>query len=246
MSNTYPTIHTVGLSGVLVTFAEALDDTANRAALAFRAAVDAQGWDWVQESATSLISAFFRTDLAQHSAAGITEQLTDLLATRDWFAAPLPEGRKLWHIPAVFGGDLAPQLDEAAEAAGLSSQDAIAELTSTRMRVITIGFAPGQPYLGTLGEHWNIPRLGTLSPNIPRGALVAAVRQLCLFSNDTPTGWRHVGQTAFHTFRPTSETPFPLSPGDELLFHATTPADYKTIAANNADGAGGATWEALP
>lgn len=92
MSNTYPTIHTVGLSGVLVTFAEALDDTANRAALAFRAAVDAQGWDWVQESATSLISAFFRTDLAQHSAAGITEQLTDLLATRDWFAAPCPRG----------------------------------------------------------------------------------------------------------------------------------------------------------
>ncbi|MEM6794791.1 MAG: glycoside hydrolase, partial [Acidobacteriota bacterium] len=39
----------------------------------------------------------------------------------------------------------------------------------------------------------------------------------------TPTGWRHVGQTAFKAFRPDSDTPFVLRPGDEVLFPATDP-----------------------
>ena len=35
----------------------------------------------------------------------------------------------------------APQLDEAAAAAGVSTPEAIADLTTTRLRVLTIGFA---------------------------------------------------------------------------------------------------------
>ncbi len=241
----YPVVRTVGLSGVLVTFSETLNEDANRAALAFRAAVDAAGWDWIEESATSLVSAFFRTDLSQHSAAQIRADLQDMLTIRDWAAAPLPEGRTLWHIPAVFGGPHAPQFEDAAAAAGLDPDTALQEITQTRLRVLTIGFAPGQPYLGTLGSHWDVPRLTELSPNVPQGALVAAVRQICLFSNDTPTGWRHVGQTAFRTFRPWSDTPFPLSPGDELLFHAISDAEYESITRANEDGSGGATSDVL-
>ncbi|MEL7100625.1 MAG: carboxyltransferase domain-containing protein [Pseudomonadota bacterium] len=231
----YPRIQTVGLSGLLVTFAPALDDAANRAALAFRAAFDAP---WVEESATSLVSAFFRANLAEIDVEAATADLSALLASRTWFDAPLPAGRKLWRIPAVFGGALAPGLPDAADAAGLSEMAAIEDISKTALRVITIGFAPGQPYLGTLGPHWDIPRLTGLTPNVPAGALVAAVRQICLFSNDTPTGWRHVGQTNFRTFRPSAESPFPLSPGDELRFDPISEAELARL-----DGADGATFE---
>ncbi len=40
----FPKIATVGLSGILVTFADKMDNAANRAALSFRAAGDEQGW----------------------------------------------------------------------------------------------------------------------------------------------------------------------------------------------------------
>ncbi|MFL4469561.1 allophanate hydrolase subunit 1 [Tateyamaria armeniaca] len=240
-----PTIRSVGLNGLLVTFGDTASDEANRAAIAFRSAVDAQNWPEVSESSSTLVSAFFRVDLAEYGFDGLKDKLDGVLAAHDWTTAELPAGRTLWTIPAVFGGDRAPQLAEAAEAAGLSVAQAEADLTSTRLRVLTLGFAPGQPYLGTLGEAWNIPRQVGLSPNIPAGALVAAVRQICLFTKDTPTGWRHVGQSAFACFRPRSDTPFPLSPGDEVQFTAVTEQELARIEVHNADGAGGALREVL-
>ena len=240
-----PTIRSVGLNGLLVTFDDTATDAANRAAIAFRSAVDAQGWPEISESSSTLVSAFFRVDLAEYGFDRLSARLSDVLGSRDWTAASLPAGRALWTIPAVFGGPRAPQLAEAAEAAGLSVAQAQADLTSARLRVLTLGFAPGQPYLGTLGEAWNIPRQVGLSPNIPAGALVAAVRQICLFTKDTPTGWRHVGQSAFACFRPSSDTPFPLSPGDEVQFTSVTAAELERIEVHNGDGAGGALREML-
>lgn len=241
----YPLIRTVGLSGILVTFAEAMDDTANCATLAFRAAVDAEDWPEVTETSMSLVSVFVVVDLVDYPAEAMIERLQELLATRDWYAAPLPEGRTLWHIPTVYGTDLAPQLEEAAEAAGLDPDTAIAELSSARVRVLTIGFSPGQPYLGQLDPHWNIPRQQGLTKSVPPGALVVAIRQLVIFTNATPTGWRHVGQTAFRTFDQKSETPFSLSPGDELVFPAVSIDELERIRESATASYGGAEREEI-
>ena len=93
----------------------------------------------------------------------------------------------------------------------------------------TIGFAPGQPYLGELPEAWDIPRQTALTDRVPIGALTVAIRQLVLFSVSTPTGWRHIGQTAFRPFRPDAETPFVLRPGDEVIFEATDRECYERL-----------------
>ena len=240
-----PVIRSVGLNGLLVTFGDRATDAANRAAIAFRSAVDAHGWPEVGESSSTLVSAFFRVDLSEHRFDDMRARLEEVLATQDWNDVALPTGRALWTIPAVFGGERAPQLNEAAEAAGLSAEAALGQLTRTRLRVLTLGFAPGQPYLGTLGPDWDIPRQVGLTPNVPAGALVAAVRQVCLFAKDTPTGWRHVGQSAFACFRPNGATPFPLAPGDEVQFADISAKELAQIEAHNADGSGGAVREVL-
>jgi len=242
----WPIIRTVGLSGILVSFADKLSEPANRAALAFRAAIDAQEWPEVSETSTSLVSAFLQVDLAATPLDAMKERLIDLIGQQDWFAAPLPQGRTLWHVPTVYGTDLAPQLEEAAQVAGLDPDAAVKELSEARVRVLTIGFAPGQPYLGELSETWNIPRQQKLTQAVPAGALVVAVRQLVVFTNITPTGWRHVGQTAFKTFRPDAKQPFALSPGDELTFPAIAEKEFKDIQTKDTSGNGGAVTETLP
>jgi KipI family sensor histidine kinase inhibitor len=240
-----PLIRSVGLSGVLVTFAEKMEESANRAALAFRAAVAAQDWPEVIEVSTSLVSTFVEVDLATTSIDEVTERLRDLLGTRDWSQAPLPKGRKLWHVPCVYGTDLAPQLEETAALAGVDPDEAIRQISTSRVRVLTIGFAPGQPYMGELSETWNIPRQEGLTPSVPPGSLVIAIRQLIIFTAASPTGWRHIGQTAWANFRPDAPQPFALSPGDELIFPAVSRDTLLKIKAQDTSGAGGATSEAL-
>ena len=243
--NDWPQIRTVGLSGLLITFAAAMSEPANRAALAFRAAVDAQDWPEVQETSTSLVSTYLEVDLATTPPEAMHERLQQLLQSRDWFAAPLPEGRTLWHVPTLYGTDLAPQLEEAAAVAGVDPDEAIRQISTSRVRVLTLGFAPGQPYMGELSETWNIPRQQGLTKSVPSGALVIAIRQLIIFTNAAPTGWRHIGQTAFKTFRPDAAMPFTLAPGDELTFPAISRAEYDAIRAADSSGLGGAEQEVL-
>lgn len=240
----WPRIATVGLGGFLVSFGTRLSEPANRAALAFRSAVDREAWSGVEETSTSLVSCFVRVDPLCPDRAAIRVRLAELAESRDWTQAPLASGRRLWRVPTVYGTDLAPQLAEAAAAAGLSEDAAVQSLSGSRVRVQTIGFAPGQPYLGELGPEWDIPRQAELTPKVPMCALVVAIRQLVLFSVTTPTGWRHVGQTALRLFRPDSDDPFVLRPGDEVIFDAVGPEAYDRMKADGPDG--GATSEALP
>lgn len=240
----FPRIRPVGLSGVAISFDGALSDRANCAAIAFRAAVDAEGWEDVTETASTLVSTYLAVDLAQTPYEEMEARLTGLLATADWMAAALPPGRKLWTLPMCFGTDRAPQLEEAAKAAGLTPEDAAESLSNARTRIMTIGFAPGQPYMGLLPDAWNIPRQSGLTPKVPAGALVVAIRQFVLFAAPNATGWRHVGQTAFRPFDLARDTPILLSPGDEVRFARISQQELEKLEAAG-DSRGGAEWEAL-
>ncbi len=240
----FPVIRNIGLDGMLVTFADQLSEPSNRAALAFHAALGEVHADGIGETSTSLASAFVRFDPLRLSHADLQARLQDLVQSRDWYQADLPPGRKLWRVPCVYGTDLAPQLGEAAEAAGLSEVEAAERLGRARVRVLAIGFAPGQPYLGPLGSEWNLPRLKALQ-KVPAGALVQAISQFVLFTASAPTGWRHVGQTAFRCFRPDGSTPIPLTPGDEMVFEPVSRDDLIQIRDNDRDGSGGAASERI-
>ena len=237
-----PIIRTVGVDGYLITFGEKLSDETNRAALAFRAAVEAAGFTGVLETSTSLASAYVKFDALNVPHKTVREELEALLGARDWRAEPLSGDRTHWRIPAAFGGDAGPQLAEAAELAGMSEDDAITSITSTRVRVQTIGFAPGMPYLGALSPAWDIPRQSQLTAEVPRGGLCVAIRQLVLFPNNTPTGWRHIGQTRIQLFRPSNDMPFLLKPGDEVSFQAVSQSDLDALGD---DPNGGAVSEEL-
>ncbi|WP_256385540.1 allophanate hydrolase subunit 1 [Pseudophaeobacter sp. EL27] len=241
----FPIIRTAGLDGMLVTFADALSEPSNRATLAFSEAVKACAWPGVQEVSTSLASVFLRFDSAALCHAALKDLLLALLETQDWQQAALPPGRRLWRVPTVFGTGLAPQLAEAADAAGMSEAQAVESLGSARVRVLTIGFAPGQPYLGPLGAEWNLPRQTELTPQVPTGALVLAISQFVLFATTAPTGWRHVGQTGFRGFQLGAEDPIALRPGDEMIFTPVSRSDYDRFCLEDSHF-GGASREEIP
>lgn len=240
----FPCIQSVGLDGLLVSFGDKMSDAANRAAIAYRAALAAKEWDDVLETAPTLVSVWVRVDPVTTDFADLKARLLRLAHAQDWASAPVASSRKLWRVPTVFGGARAPQLEEAAALAGRSADEAIADITGSRVRVLTLGFAPGQPYLGLLPPHWNIPRQTGLTRAVPAASLVAAVRQFCLFTTESPTGWRHVGQTAFQCYQPGADIPFPLQTGDQMQFVQISEEELVDIEASG-DPLGGAQSEPL-
>lgn len=235
----------MGLTGVLVNFSQTLSEGANRAALALRAGIAAQNWPWVSETTTSLTSTLVLFDPMAVSQNRVLAAVRDVVDSQDWTQAPWPEARRLWRVPAAFCGVDGPQLAEAAELAGVDPDTAIRDLCADPLRVLTLGFAPGQPYLGSLAAHWNIPRQTGLTGQVPAGAITVAIRQIVLFANPSPTGWRQVGRCNFPLYRPETDRPFTLNPGDEVAFYAVGSAELAELAAQDATGYGGATWDAL-
>lgn len=238
-----PEILPLGLDGILVRFADTLSEAANRAALAFRGELEHELPTGVTETATSLTSVLVRFRPGEVARARLEDTLRDRLTRQDWYHAPLPEGRTLWRIPAVFGGEHGPQLDEVAEAAGLSPDQAVTEIASAELRVLALGFAPGQPYLGFLDEHWNIPRQTEVTPEVPQGAVVVAVRQVIPFANAAPTGWRQIGRTAFRCYARNGSPPIPLKAGDSVRFDPAQAKDFARLA--DAGPLGGAVAEPI-
>lgn len=227
----FPQLHRMGETSLLVAFDDTLSMQTNAAVLAFRAAVDAERWEGVEETATSLKSVFLRFDPDRLDHETLEDRLAGLLAARDWRQAGLPQGRRLWSIPTVFGGDHGPQLHEAAEMAGMSADEAVAAIAGTRLRVLTVGFAPGLPYLGQLPEAFDIPRKTDLNPSVPKGGLGVAVRQMVMFPVKTQTGWRWIGQAAFDGFRQSGAHPFALNAGDEIFYRPVGVVEYEDAMA---------------
>lgn len=242
MDEGFPRIEPLGTEALLVRFADRLDDAANRACTAFRAALEDRALAGVAETASSLGSVLVRLD---GPPGPVEAALGGMLDEADWAVTP-PPPRRLWRIPCAYGGADGPQLAEVAEMAGLSPAAAVEALSTARVRVLALGFAPGMPYLGILPERWDLPRQTGLTPRVPEGALVLAVRQLVLFGTEAPTGWRQVGRTLFGCLEIARPRPIALTPGDEVCFPAVAPDALREMAAADPERHGGATWEAAP
>lgn len=236
-----PELRPLGVDGILVRFARVLTEQANAQAISFRDQVQDAKIKGVTEVASSLTSVRVGFDPEVTGRAAVTHAIEDLIAAHQ---TPDSSPKRLWRIPTAFGPDYAPQLSETAALAGITPEQAIADIQAQTVRVIAIGFAPGQPYLGMLPDHWDIPRQNTLTESLPRGALITAVRQLIIWAADAPTGWRHIGQTAFRVYLPETATPFAFAPGDAVQFSAVSDQEFSDIRANT-DTNGGAICEVL-
>jgi inhibitor of KinA len=240
-SLTEPELRPLGLDGILVRFARTLTEATNARALGFCEQVKHATITGVTEVASSLVSVRIGFDPHVTNRTCVTLAITELLASEE---ATENSPKRLWHIPVAFGPTYAPQLGEVAALAGLTPEQAVAEVEATTVRVMAIGFAPGQPYLGMLPPNWNVPRQSTLTDSLPRGALICAVRQLIIWAADAPTGWRHIGQTAFRVYLPETAEPFALEPGDAVQFNAVSDSAFRDIETNT-DTNGGARCEVL-
>lgn len=137
-----------------------------------------------------------------------------------------------WQIPVCFDEEFSPDLNELAEARGLSRDEVIALMTGTTFQVYMIGFMPGFPYMGGLPQILEMPRLASPRKAVPARSLAVAGAMCAVYPWESPGGWRLLGRTPVPFFSAAENaSPALLASGDHVCWQAIDRAAYTEIEA---------------
>ncbi len=89
-----------------------------------------------------------------------------------------------------------PDLEEVAQAAGVTTDEVIAIHSGTTYLVETMGFAPGFAYLTGGDPRLALPRRPTPRTRVPGGSLAVAAGYTAVYPFDSPGGWHLIGRVA--------------------------------------------------
>ena len=237
MSNqTFPRVTPAGDCGIMVLFGDTLDTAVNTATHAFDTALRTQSWEGVEEVTPAIRGLLVRYDPLTVPMAALSDKLSDLLASKNWLESEPDPNRRIWRLPALYGGEHGPDLENVAELLGQTVERTIAEHCESAQTVLMLGFAPGCAYLGSLPPQWDLPRLDYIKPEVPPGSISVAVRQTVLFATAIPTGWRTIARTPFLSFSKVESPYFYLAPGDEIVFEPINAETFDALSNEVANG----------
>jgi KipI family sensor histidine kinase inhibitor len=114
-----------------------------------------------------------------------------------------------------------PDLDEVADLAGLTADEAIDLHSSGTYTVRFCGFAPGFAYLDGLDERLQVPRRHDPRTTIPAGSVAVAGEFAGVYPRASPGGWRLLGHTDATLWDVERDPPALLTPGTRVRFRAT-------------------------
>lgn len=204
-----PTIRPLGDSAVLVRFADTLSEDANRQAIAFAAALDADVPEGVEEVAPGLVSVLLRT----RPGADLW-RLSGELRLRMGEPGEAPVAAR-HEIAIGFDGE---DLSDVARLVDTDIAGFVRLHNSRPLRVLATGFAPGFVYCGFHDEALVVPRREHVRPMVPAGTVLFAAGQTAIAATPIRTGWHVIGRTTFQNFDPKREPPTVLNAGDTVHF----------------------------
>ncbi|MGA0532514.1 5-oxoprolinase subunit PxpB [Hansschlegelia sp. KR7-227] len=216
-----------GDTALVIELGDAIDRTVSDAVLRLDARVSAAGLEGVVETVPTFRSLMVHYDPLATSGDALEQALGALL---DDGRAEARSGR-LWRVPACYGADLGPDLEDVAKAAKLSTEEVVALHAGVDYHVYMIGFAPGFPYMGDLPEALDLPRLKTPRTRVPAGSVAIATTLTAVYPFDSPGGWRILGATPVRLFDSRWERPALLAPGDAVRFEPVARDAYEDLVA---------------
>lgn len=229
-ADNFPRVLEAGDCALMVWFGDSLDPAINNAAQAFDASLRQANWPEVEEITPGIRGLLLRYNPMEVSPDDMRQRIMNRLSEQDWLRVEPFAGRRLWRLPVHYGDSSGPDIENVAKLLQCDIESLIREHSATRHKVLMLGFAPGCAYLGPLPEHWDLPRLEHVKPEVPPGSLSVAVRQTVLFATPIPTGWQTIGRTPFLSFSRHKAPYFHLAPGDELQFEPVDQASLDELS----------------
>ena len=132
-------------------------------------------------------------------------------------------------IPVCYDPEFAPDLDEVARRAQISTKEVVDLHSAAEYRVACIGFVPGFPFLVGLPKKLATPRRSTPRKEIAPGSVGIGGAQTGIYPLRSPGGWNLIGRTPLKLFDPTKDPPVLLRAGDRVHFRAITGEEFESL-----------------
>jgi len=136
--------------------------------------------------------------------------------------------RKL-KLPVCYEGSLAPDLDEVASIAKISTEEVIKIHTAKEYHVYMMGFIPGFAYMGKIDERIQCKRKEEPRRSVPAQSVGIAGQQTGIYPSEGPGGWQLIGTTPITPLLNNRENPFLFKHGDIIQFYAIDTNTYKNL-----------------
>jgi inhibitor of KinA len=142
----------------------------------------------------------------------------------------MPPARDV-ELPCCYDPELGLDLEAVARRLGLSVDELVRLHAGATYVVYFIGFTPGLPYMTGAPERLTIPRLDSPRTNVPEGSVGIGGVQCCVYSVESPGGFRILGRTPLRLYDPEAAQPILLKPGDRVHFRPVDRREFDEIAA---------------
>lgn len=136
---------------------------------------------------------------------------------------------RIVEIPVCYDPEFAPDLDDVARHAQMSTKQVIDLHSTAEYRVACIGFVPGFPFLAGLPKKLATPRRDVPRKEIPPGSVGIGGAQTGVYPLRSPGGWNLIGRTPLKLFDPTKDPPTLLRAGDRVRFRAITREQFESL-----------------
>ncbi|MDZ3822065.1 MAG: carboxyltransferase domain-containing protein [Pseudoxanthomonas sp.] len=123
-------------------------------------------------------------------------------------------------LPARFGGEAGPDLDDLAARTGMAAADIVRALCDSPLRVDLVGFTPGFAYLDGVDPALQAQRLATPRRRVAAGSIGLLTGQVGLYALAGPGGWPLVGRICRPLFDGAATPPFLLHTGQPVRLQA--------------------------
>lgn len=228
-----------GDTALVAEFGDAIDRTLSNRVLMLRAALVNANLPGIVETVPTFRSLLIHYDPLVTSG----DRLEAAIQALDFSGGGGSRRYRLWHLPACYEGEFAPDLEEVSQGAGLSAGDVAALHSGTQFHIYMIGFVPGFPYMGDLPPELRLPRRTDPRVRVPAGSVAIATAMTAIYPVESPGGWHLIGRCPVRLFDPAWESPALLQPGDAVRFESVTAAEFEGIAKDVLAGSYQALYE---
>ena len=214
-----------GDTALVVQFGEVIDRALSDRVLQLGRRIRAMGITGITDLVPTFRSLLVNYDPLVVGGDELRGKLEGLLESKDTEAQ---EARQ-WTIPVCYEGEYAPDVDDVAQASGLSARQVVQQHVDTLFHVYMLGFVPGYPYMGDLPPQLVLPRRSNPRTRVPPGSVAIASTMTAIYPLESPGGWHLIGSTPIRLFNVGSENPALLSPGDKVRFKPVGADEYSDI-----------------